>query len=155
MLELIYESQVIGPHPGKSKCHEVARKARFTRQSGIFSYFRTLLTGQMHASVFANERFFKKAPGETVERFEAGVGLEYRFGSLAQIAAGVSQFKSENRERETGANIALYLTPAAAIDGWLSYRHADPINDSYTTAREAFTQNILSAGLNLRRQDME
>ena len=120
------------------------------RQTGVFTHVRTLLTGRVGVSVSANERFFKRPPGETVERFEAGLAFDYRFNGSLQLAAGISQFKTQNLGRETGANIALYVTPASALDASISYRHADPVNDSYTTARESFTQNILAAGLTFR-----
>ena len=120
------------------------------RQSGIFSYVSVLLTGRLEASAFLNERFFKRSPGETVERFEAGAGLSYRFNHVVQLALGISQFKTSNLDRETGANVALYVTPLKALDFSLSYRHADPINDSYITASRAFTQNTFSGSINVR-----
>lgn len=120
------------------------------RQSGIFSYISVLLTGRLEASAIVNERFFKKSPGETVERFEAGAGLTYRFNHVVQLALGISQFKTSNLDRETGANVALYVSPSKAVDFSLSYRHADPINDSYLSASRAFTQNVFAGGINLR-----
>ena len=120
------------------------------RQSGIFSYVSVLLTGRLEASASLNERFFKKSPGETVERFEAGAGLTYRFNRVVQLALGISQFKTSNLDRETGANVAIYVSPIKALDFSLSYRHADPINDSYITASRAFTQNTFSGGINWR-----
>ena len=120
------------------------------RQSGIFSYISVLLTGRLEASAIVNERFFKKSPGETVERFEAGAGLTYRFNHVVQLALGISQFKTSNLERETGANVALYVSPSKVVDFSLSYRHADPINDSYISASRAFTQNVFAGGINVR-----
>ena len=120
------------------------------RQTGVFSHVSVLLTGRLDASAYLNERFFKKAPGETVERFEAGSGLSYRFNRVVQLALGISQFKAGNLDRETGANVALYGSPSKAVDFSLSYRHADPVNDSYTTASRAFTQNVFAGAINLR-----
>lgn len=120
------------------------------RQTGIFSHVGALLTGRLRASASLNERFFKQSPGETVERFEAGLGGEYRFSGALQLAAGISQFKTENLGRETGANVALYFAPTRAVDLSVAYRYAEPVNDSYITARDAFTQNILSASLSVR-----
>src|SRR5688572_4415035 len=120
------------------------------RQSGIFTHLSTLVSGRLQASAYLNERFFRKAPEETSERFEAGLGLTYRFNGALQISGGINQFKTENLDRETGGYVALYVTPAHAIDFALSYRHADPVNDSYLTAREAFTQNSFSAELHFR-----
>ena len=120
------------------------------RQTGIFSYASVLLTGRLEASASVNERFFKKSPGESIERFETGVGLSYRFNQVSQLALGVSQFRTSNRDPETGANVAIYVSPAKAVDFSLSYRHADPINDSYITASRAYTQNIVSGAINIR-----
>lgn len=120
------------------------------RQTGIFSHVSTLVSGRLQASAYLNERFFRKAPGETSERFEAGVGLTYRFNGSLQASVGLSQFKTENLDRETGGYLAFYVAPMRALDFSISYRHADPVNDSYTTAREAFTQNSLSAALHVR-----
>ena len=120
------------------------------RQSGIFTSVSALMTGPVQISLTANERFFKKPPGEMVTRHEAGLTLDYRFDRRVQISAGISQFKTESLGRETGGNAALYVTPAPPVDAWLSYRHADPVNDSDLTARAAFTQNILATGLTLR-----
>lgn len=120
------------------------------RQSGAFSHLSLLLNGRWKASVSANERWFEQDLRGTVNRFEAGLGLDYRAFSKLQIAAGVSFFKTERQEAEFGGNIALYYQPATFADGWISYRSAEPVNDSFTTAELAFSQNILSAGLNLR-----
>lgn len=120
------------------------------RQSGIFSYASLLVTGRLQASVYFNERFFKRFPGETIERFESGLGLDYRLSGMFQLGAGVSQFKTSNLRPETGANVALYFSPIRWMDCWLSYRHADPVNDSYITARDSFTQNTVAGGMNVR-----
>jgi Flp pilus assembly protein TadD len=120
------------------------------RQTGVFSHVSFFLNSRLQGSVFLNERWFKRPPDETAERFEAGLGLDYRFNGVVQVSAGVSQFKTENLDRETGANIAVYVAPASWVDAWASYRYAEAVNDSYITASEAFTQDILSAGLNLR-----
>jgi tetratricopeptide (TPR) repeat protein len=120
------------------------------RQTGVFTHVGFFVTGRLQAFVSVNERFFKRSPDETSERFEGNVGFDYRFGGLAQVVAGVSQFKTSNLHRETGANIALYLSPAESVDAWITYRYADPVNDSYVTASQAFTQDILGTGITLR-----
>ena len=120
------------------------------RQSGIFTYLSTLLTGRLKASVSINERSFQQEPFATVNRFETGVGVDWRVFSTLQIAAGASQFKTGARAPVFGGNVALYYQPAVFADVWASYRSAEPVNDSYTTASQAFSQSILAAGLNLR-----
>lgn len=120
------------------------------RQSGAFSHLSMLLNGRWKASVSVNERWFEQGARGTVNRFEAALGLNYRAFSTLQLAAGVSVFKTEQREEEVGASGALYYQPAKFADGWVSYRSTEPVNDSFTTAELAFSQNILSAGLNLR-----
>lgn len=120
------------------------------RQSGAFSHLSVLLNGRWKASVSANERWFEQDPRGTVNRFEAGLGLDYRVFSHLQLAAGVNFFKTEQREEKFGGSVALYYQPAKFADGWISFRSAEPVNDSFTTAELAFSQNILSAGLNLR-----
>lgn len=120
------------------------------RQSGAFSHLSLLLNGRWKASVSANERWFEQGARGTVNRFEAGLGFDYRAFSQLQLAAGINLFKAEQHEEEIGGNVALYYQPAKFADGWVSYRSADPVNDSFTTAELAFTQNVLSAGLNLR-----
>jgi tetratricopeptide (TPR) repeat protein len=120
------------------------------RQSGLFSYASTLLTGRLKASVSVNQRYFKQAPFVTVDRLETGAGFDYRVFSTLQIAAGAGQFKTENYTAKFGGNVALYYQPASFADVWASYRSAEPVNDSYTTASLAFSQSIIAAGLNLR-----
>ena len=120
------------------------------RQSGIFTYVGALLTGRLKASVSGNERFFEQPPFTTVNRFESAVGVDYRVFSTLQIAAGASQFQAGRHPAIAGGNVALYYQPAVFADVWASYRSAEPVNDSYTTASQAFSQSILAAGLNLR-----
>jgi tetratricopeptide (TPR) repeat protein len=119
-------------------------------QTGVFSQISVLLTGRLRVSAILNERFFQRDFVETIERYEGGLGLDYRFSDALLLSTGVSQFKTQNLDRETGGNFAIYFSPIPAFDTWVSYRLADPVNDSYITARDAFTQNILAAGLNLR-----
>lgn len=120
------------------------------RQSGVFSYVGALLTGQLKASAFVNKRFFEQDELPAVERWEMGLGADYRLSSTLQLAAGISQFKAEDHHAKWGGNVALYYQPVKFADGWVSYRSSEPVNDSYTTAQLAFTQSILAAGLNLR-----
>ena len=120
------------------------------RQTGLFSHVTMTLNGQLGFSAHANERFFKRYSGETIERFETGVGISYRLNRAAQFALGVSGFKTGNLEWETGANAALYLSPHKSVDVSVEYRHSDPINDSYTTAARAMRQNVVSGGINVR-----
>ncbi len=120
------------------------------RQSGIFSHVSALLTGRLKASVSVNQRYFEQAPFATVDRLETAVGLDYRIFSTLQIAAGASQFKTEDDTAKFGGNVALYYQPASFADLWAAYRSGEPVNDSYTTANLAFSQSIVAAGLNLR-----
>ena len=151
----------VGAHMGMSEIRKAQRPevklAFYTfddtdglRGSGVFSYASLLLTGRLRGSVFFNERFFKRPPGETIERFESGLGFDYRLSEMFQLGAGVSQFKASNLRAEMGANVVLYFSPIRWMDGWVSYRHADPVNDSYITARDSYTQNTVAGGVNVR-----
>jgi len=120
------------------------------RQSGIFSYTSVLLTGKLTASASVNERFFAQDPHPHVDRLETGVGFDYRFFTGLQISAGLSQFKTEEHTAKFEGNVAVYYQPVKFADVWVSYRSADPVNDSYFTASTAFSQSVVSAGLNLR-----
>jgi hypothetical protein len=44
----------------------------------------------------------------------------------------------------------VYIMPARAFDFWVSYRYGEPVTDSYITARDDITQNILIGGVNVR-----
>ena len=120
------------------------------RQDGIFTYTSALVTGRLTVFAQANERFFKRPAVETIERFEFGAGAEYRFGNFLVVTAGVSDLKSQQHSHQTGGNIAVYVMPFTRLDLWASYRLADPVNDSYFTAREAFVQNIVAGGFEFR-----
>jgi tetratricopeptide (TPR) repeat protein len=120
------------------------------QQSGIYSYFSAPITDRLRAFIFANELFFKQPPNETSERFETGFGFNYTINSALQIAAGASRFKTENLDAEYGGNVVLYFRPFSMLDGWISYRSGEPVNDSYFTVSESFTQDIFSGGLNYR-----
>jgi len=120
------------------------------RQSGIFSYTSMLLTGRLKASVSINERFFSQNPSPQIDRFETAVGLDYHFFTGLQLSAGAGQFLTDGHNAKFGGNVALYYQPVKFADVWAAYRSADPVNDSYTTASLAFSQSVVSAGLNLR-----
>ena len=120
------------------------------RQSGIFSYANLLVHGPFRVSAFANERFFKRPPGETIARFEAGLELQYSLQDWLQLTAGTSQFKTENLEREVGVSAGFYATPVRAFDFSASYRSNEPVNDSYFTARESYSQNVFAVGASFR-----
>ncbi len=120
------------------------------RQSGIFSHVSMLLTGRLKASVSANGRFFEQGGRGTTDRFESSLGLDYRLLSNLQLAGGISQFTASDHDPKIGGSAAIYYQPASFADGWISFRSAEPVNDSFTTAESAFSQNILAAGLNLR-----
>ncbi len=120
------------------------------RQLGIFTNVSAFLNGRLSASVLANERFFETPGQETRERFETGASLSWNVRTGLQLAAGITTFKTESLDYETGAFAAVYVTPAACVDFWGSFRSADPINDSYRAAREGLSQDVVSAGVNFR-----
>lgn len=120
------------------------------RQSGVFTYASVFLTGRLKASAAYNFRTFEQDPRPVVDRHEASLGLDCRVFSTLQISAGAGLFTTEDHSAVWGGNVALYYQPASFADVWASYRSAEPVNDSYTTASLAFSQSILSAGISVR-----
>lgn len=118
------------------------------QQSGIFSSLNFFLGGGAKAAAHLNRWFFEQR-SEDMERNDAGVSVDYRLSREIVAAAGVTAFKTESHDPKYGGNLALYLTPAPALNAWVSYRHREPVNDSFLTARDAFTQNIVAGGLNV------
>jgi len=120
------------------------------RQTGVFSSLTLLVAGPFRLSGAANERWFEQSEQDDVARFESGLTLDYRPSRWAVVSGGVSQFKTEDQSGEYGGNIAIWVTPVPAVDVWTSYRINEPVNDSFLTAHDAFTQDIVAAGVNVR-----
>lgn len=120
------------------------------RQSGIFGNLTLFSTGPFRFSAVVNELFFGQPPAPDITRFEAGLGLDYRFNRWLQISGGAGLFKTENVYPKFGGNVAVNVSPARALDLWFSYRYSAPVNYSYITVADAFTQDIISGGFSLR-----
>jgi tetratricopeptide (TPR) repeat protein len=119
-------------------------------QSGIYANVNTLLTGRIGVSAAANQRSFQQEGQESVERFGSGVNVEYRFSRKLIASAGISHFETEDHNGELGGNAAVYLMPSKAVDLSASFVHAEPVDDSYFTAREGFTRKTLSGQVTVR-----
>jgi predicted Zn-dependent protease len=119
-------------------------------QGGVFGSANVLVRGPLRVSLIANERWFEQPPGGIVERFESGLSADYRLRRWIAVNASVNQFSTQGHKTEWGASAAVYVTPARQWDFWASYRWNDPVNDGYVTARDAFTQDILAGGVNVR-----
>jgi tetratricopeptide (TPR) repeat protein len=120
------------------------------RQTGIFASGSVYLRDGWRFGLSASEWFFDQAPGETIERFELGLNVSYQPSRWLVLSAGANFFKTQNAGREYGADFAAYYLPHTAFDAWLSYRPHTPVNDSYLTARDSFTQDVWAAGVNFR-----
>lgn len=119
------------------------------RQTGIFTH--TLVPiGPVRTWLDANQLFFKQHPGDSVDRFETGIGADYLINPKLTIVGGVDYFKAERQGGEFGGNIALYVAPVSAVDFWGSVYLNRPVNDSIVTVRDAFTQDIFASGINGR-----
>jgi predicted Zn-dependent protease len=131
------------------------------RTTGYYSYFTPFTNGPLQLSAFANDLTFQQsyAPGdllragvprENIERVETGVDAVWRFSRWLQVSVGESQFKVPAHVTHGGVSTAIYVEPARFVDFSIGYRTGAPVNDGYVTARDAFTQSVLSASLNLR-----
>jgi len=134
------------------------------RQGGVFAYFTPLDLGPLRLSAFANELFFKRTthtitvdgvtyglpPSPTLDRNENGLDILWRANHWLQISAGAHDFTAQRQDTKWGATTAIYISPARAWNGFVSYRANAPVNESYITALDAYTQNAVAGGLDIR-----
>jgi len=134
------------------------------RQSGIFTYFTPIVDGPLELSVFANELFFKRMtntfvvdgvtygtpPSATLDRNENGLNVLWRTNHWLQIGTGFSDFTVQAQNTKFGGSAAIYASPAAAWNASVSYRLDAPVNDSYITASDGYTQDVAAGSVDFR-----
>jgi tetratricopeptide (TPR) repeat protein len=117
-------------------------------QAGIFNTLTLSLTDHLYLDTSFNALWFSNDDLDvgTINRFEEGLALEYRFSKKWSARAGVSAFQTEGADDEVGFNVGATWVPNPAFYAYGFYRENDPVNDSIFTVQQSFTQDILAGG---------
>ena len=118
-------------------------------QSGLFTHFNAPVDERLKSWLVCNERLFVQGSLPHIRRFEGSLGIDYWLLPEWKLSGGGSVFSTRNRGTKGGGSAAVYFQPNKKIDSWLMRQFSEPVNDSYTSARDALSQSVLSAGVNL------